>query len=420
MSLLAAFAVALAGCGGVSALSAHLGRPSSSRAHLGPERSARQAKQLLSRSIAALVRVRSFHLYGTWVYTDGRILSLHGDVSLPGRASFTASTSGWTLGLEVFGRSAYVRSSAAYWVAEGLPPSEVSSLADRWVKVPPGSPNLTGYRALTDPSMLGRCLLQAGERLRFNGRVLLNGVPTLSLGSSQQAHGGASLALYLSAAGAPLPVMMDQWGPGIPHAHADPACGNTHDASNGLRSSMVTFSRYNAPERIRAPQGWVTQNAIPKLLSARVPKSAMANSSQEAVQKHELLGNWWAKGLIVSTHNFRNERKGITVERIWHIGRSCTHGRCHLYMLRESNLGRTSAWLVWAHRSWIADFVQNSPCPDGSLSRLSSHWVLQVASNAINATERDRAGGGTCGSATGLIAWSAHRALRPPDSNGIT
>jgi hypothetical protein len=162
-------AVVLGGCGA--------GAPAS---RLG---SLRSPAHILAQTAAALDRVHSFHLQGTGMDAGGLPVTFSGDFSIPGRLALTISENGQTFALKLVGGDAYLRANAQYWVAAGSTANAVALLADRWVKVPVASaPGLAQFRALTEPSTLGRCAIESGlGTVTVGGNTVIDGVPAVVL-----------------------------------------------------------------------------------------------------------------------------------------------------------------------------------------------------------------------------------------------
>jgi hypothetical protein len=373
-------AVVLGGCGA--------GAPAS---RLG---SLRSPAHILAQTAAALDRVHSFHLQGTGMDAGGLPVTFSGDFSIPGRLALTISENGQTFALKLVGGDAYLRANAQYWVAAGSTANAVALLADRWVKVPVASaPGLAQFRALTEPSTLGRCAIESGlGTVTVGGNTVIDGVPAVVLIDHGDLPGTSPGRLYVATSGASLPLLVTQSGPERPGGAPDRACGQTQNRSSSGTSSSLIFSRYDLPLRITAPAQALDLSQLKAAAKATAPKPAPTNPlarAAESAQETEMMGSWLATGRVIESRN-SDESPGTIFDRAWRIARICVDAMCQPYITRNTNQGLLSAQLVWAGGQWAADFVSTIPRGNGEMTTDYSDWTIKVRPAGIDAVERRR------------------------------
>ena len=370
---------------------------------------------VFSRAVAALDRVHSFRLDATWFYDDVVPRTLRAEFALPGRFRLSIKSGGKDANLVVIGATAYIRGNVPYWAEAVSAPNAVHVLSAHWVKVPASDvPNLGAYQALAQPQTVGRCVLGSTPgtvtgpyRADIDGQTKL----ALDLQVDGARSGVPGLDILLSATGPPLPLSISNIGP-TELSGADPACGQLQSQPNPVRDTMLSFSRYDAPIRITAPNGWISDAGVADAIRASAPKSAPTGISERVVQEHEMLGTWVATGTIIKSHNFADERPGVRFQRLWRISDSCDRGSCRPDITRTTSAGPVTTWLVWTGDHWTATFVMTIPCTDHTVTTQHANWTIRVRPGAIAAVEHDRTD--SCGPSTSVAQWIAHPALARP------
>jgi hypothetical protein len=376
--------------------------------------------QLIFGAQRALGRVHSFHLQGTSKELDGVAESVSADIGLPGRIQLTLRRRSEVFELRIIGAAAYLRGNHAYWSAVGhrLSTSAIAVLADRWIRVSPGTPGVGVFTAWTNPATLGECTIGAQlGTVTVAGRTTIRGKPAVALLDHGDLPGSAPGTLYVAAKGPPLPLRITQTAPGRRGGVVDPACqvpkgGESNDSPTATRTSTDVFSRYNEVVRIEPPVGVLD----PGHLASRIAASAPTPHASRRTLEARMVGTWLASGRVVEARNWADEHPGQTIDRAWQIRRQCSSGGCQLYLTRQTAQTPLTTELVWAGGRWTASFRQIVPCTGqgGLTSVQSSRWTIGLLPAGIVAVEQGHADG-SCLPASNVIQWSASKA---PNAQG--
>jgi hypothetical protein len=224
----------------------------------------KSAAQVLAASVRALSRVHTFQFAAHGVATDGTPITMTGAFVIangPDRAfSLSVSEGDAAATIRLLNGVLYVTANAPFWQEEKMPAKEVPLVADRWISMPVASdPGAGQYGDMTDPATVGKCAIGIGGGVAASmaGTTIIHGAPAAVLSFA----GAGTMKLYVSAKGAPLPLLEVETGAA---ANASgPGCGSpqTGSGSNGFskptKSATVVFGDYNVPFRILPPSGQV-------------------------------------------------------------------------------------------------------------------------------------------------------------------
>jgi hypothetical protein len=156
---------------------------------------------------------------------------------------------------------AYIVANAQFWTSSRMPASEAQQVAGHWLRVP--AARLTGFASLRDwlnPVTVGRCLLGTdGVVATSGGRSHVDGESAVVLNAGGPGTGGP-VKVYVSAHGAPLPLVVTQTGPQSTTTPPDHACGDTVNSSQGAfgATKSMTFGHWDQATTIAPPPGHFT------------------------------------------------------------------------------------------------------------------------------------------------------------------
>jgi hypothetical protein len=272
-------ALGVAGCGTVSAgppippppaADAPPDAPSAVPAALTSGRSRVAGKsplQIMRASAQALDGVHSFQIDAHGVDTDGRKVALTGVFVVstgPDKAlSLTVADGSSQANFRVVAGYAYIAGNAQFWTSSRMSAQEAQQLAGHWLRVP--TARLPGFASLRDwlnPAKVGRCILGTdGVVATSGGRAQVNGGPAVVLKAGGPETGGP-VTIYVSARGAPLPLLVTQTGAQSTTTMPDHACGDTVNSSQGAfgatKRMTMTFGHWNQASTIAPPPGQFT------------------------------------------------------------------------------------------------------------------------------------------------------------------
>jgi hypothetical protein len=231
--------------------------------------------QIMRASVQALDRVHSFEIDASGVDTNGRRLSLSGVFivsSGPDKGlSLIMADGPAAASFRVVGGYEYIVANTQFWTDSHLTAQAARRVAGRWLRVP--AARLPGFASLRDelnPASAGRCILGTdGVIPTLGGRAQVNGEQVVVLKDDGQ-HNGAPGKVYVSASGAPLPVLLTQTGPQSTTAPPDRACGDTTNSPQGngffgtTNTMTMRFGQYDQVTSITPPPGQFTSLGGPQ------------------------------------------------------------------------------------------------------------------------------------------------------------
>jgi hypothetical protein len=242
--------LALVGCGGASGPTGSTGSSAASRSTAA----SKSAQAILAEVAAEMKKVRSYHVDGVDVSTDGRTRVV-GDVSASGAVKFRLQAGGQTAEFVSVRRRTYLKADRAFWLAQvGPSGAKVAKLlADRWVKVPAAEAAvLTKALEQVMPETVAYCATHGTGTLTIAGRRRFAGKDVVVIADKGDVPGGAPGELYVAATGRRLPLRQRQTGPSTPGKSTEPRC---HEPSSTTTSADGRFSRFDKPVRIAEPRG---------------------------------------------------------------------------------------------------------------------------------------------------------------------
>jgi hypothetical protein len=190
--------------------------------------------QVIRASADALDGVHSFEIDAHGVDTNGRKIALSGVFVVstgPDKALSMAVADGASVAsFRVVAGYAYIIGNAQFWASSRMTSQEAQQVAGRWLRVPVARvPGFASLRDWLNPATVGRCLLGTdGVVATSGGRARINGEPAVVL----QATGPRGpVKVYVSASGAPLPLLVRQTAPQSATTPPDHACGDTVNSS---------------------------------------------------------------------------------------------------------------------------------------------------------------------------------------------
>jgi hypothetical protein len=211
-------------------------------------------KQILADVQRDLSKVKSFHFVAN-VKEKGSTTRMAGDIFASGSASITISERRGSVRMIQLPRQLYMNATADYWKAVGGKDGKMlaKALAGRWVKVPASAgADLKPLVAKFSPKYLASCIAVDGGTIVNNGIKTVAGQEAIELEYKGEQPGTSPGLLYITAEGPVLPVRTRQTGPRKPGGKINKRCDGD-DA--GSTSGEVTFSRFDAVARIKAPRG---------------------------------------------------------------------------------------------------------------------------------------------------------------------
>jgi len=245
-----ALAVVATGCGGGGKKSTTI---TSATAAKTPE-------QLLLGVKAALERVHSYRLRGTQTDKDGPS-RITGDVELPGKAQLTLNQGPRVVDVILIGPDTYFKANSAFWRHLGQAKA-ARLLGNRWVKAPTANAGFSELSTLTDPQLIGRCLVGGAHgTLRFAGRGTANGQAAVVIADRGDVPGDAPGKLWVAATGPPLPLRAVQTGPERPGGKPDKTCHETSSSSTTTASNIL-IGDYDQPVSISPPPSALDLSAL--------------------------------------------------------------------------------------------------------------------------------------------------------------
>ncbi len=264
-----ALALAAGGCGGGGHRAAST---SSSATGLAAE----PAAQILAAAETAIDHVHSFHLQASSTFASGAV-TVTGDFALPGKAAVVERLAAGPIDLRLIGDTLYFRSPRSYYAAEGVKGATLTALAGHWVSATPSQlPTIGNLIALTNPAILGRCLL--GQRLgtlSVDGETTLDGRRAVVLVDAGDLPGSAPGRLYVAASGPPLPLETTSTGAFRSGGKTDAACGVASTTPTTTGGTDV-ISRFNEAITISAPAGAVSIGSLSQPSHATTGIAAVA------------------------------------------------------------------------------------------------------------------------------------------------
>jgi len=246
------------------------GVPSGAQAALTSGRSqiaGESPMQIMRASADALDGVHSFEIDAHGVDANGRKVALTGVFVVsagPDKALSLALADGSSAAnFRVVAGYAYIVANAQFWTSSRMSASEAQQVAGHWLRVP--AARLPGFASLRDwlnPATAGRCILGTdGVVATSGGRAQVNGEPAVVLKAGGPGTGGP-VKVYVSARGAPLPLLVTQTGPQSRTTPPDHACGDTVNSSRGAfgatKSMTMTFGHWDQASTIAPPPGQFT------------------------------------------------------------------------------------------------------------------------------------------------------------------
>jgi pimeloyl-ACP methyl ester carboxylesterase len=264
-----ALALAVGGCGGA-------GHPASSTSTSAAGLAGEPAAQILAAAETAIDHVRSFHLQGSSPLASGAV-TVAADIVLPGKAAVVERLPVGPIDLRLIGATLYFRSPRSYYAAEGVKGATLTALAGHWVSATPSQlPTIGSLLALTNPAILGRCLLgQHLGTLSVGGETTLAGRRAVVLVDAGDLPGSAPGRLYVAASGPPLPLETTTTGPFRSGGRTDAACDVASTTPTTTGGTDV-ISRINEAITISAPPGAVSLASLAQPTHAATGIAAVA------------------------------------------------------------------------------------------------------------------------------------------------
>jgi hypothetical protein len=211
-------------------------------------------KQILASVSAALGRVHSFHLAGTFTDKDGDS-TVDGDVVLPGQVRLNIKNGARSADVVVAGDSAYLRGNKAFYESLGGNSARVAALlAGKWIKTPVSEAGFDEFLVIADPALIGRCMI--GTHLGTLSKVgtdEVDGKPTVVIEDKGNVPGGSPGKAYIATKGDPLPLRVTQTGPETPGGTPDKQCKESRDTSDQSASDL-RLSDWNKDIEIEVPK----------------------------------------------------------------------------------------------------------------------------------------------------------------------
>jgi len=367
-----------------------------------------------------LDHVHSFHVQAAEGDLSGALVRESADIAIPNRLELSYISGSKRLSLRLVGAFAYVKGNARYWLSEAVPDNRVRALSGRWVKEPAAAIPAS-VRDLASPTMLGRCMLGlSNSKVAVVKKRNVTRGPIFAFDQTADPPSTTTALVAVSAKTPWLPFLAVQYGPDDP---PDWACGETAASAASVTMISSEFSRYKLPVHINAPVRALSLRAAHGLITTpglEPPGRAQAKQTPERTQAARMDGIWLATGTVTSSHHFLDTQVGTTVHRIWRIHTSCINAVCQATIYRTTDPGLLVAGLGWTHGHWTASFDNTSACAYGPADPVSDHMTLWLTGSGLSAVEQDRTGAECGPPATSVVAWTAHRPLRPPDSKATT
>jgi hypothetical protein len=217
----------------------------------GPEAD-RSAAQILADARVALGRVHSLRLKGDFEQKQGHTV-IEVSVVVPGTVDFGFTQGSLHGEFIAVGQQLFVKAPQAFWAASGAKQS--TAYADRWVSLPLGASQLGALLDVSDRDKLADCLVgEFGGALSKQGTATVNGRRTVVLVAKGGVPGTTPGRLYVAADGAPLPLRLEQTGPGMAGGtHTCRGGGLTTNTADTVRGT-VDFSAYDGSVSVSAPK----------------------------------------------------------------------------------------------------------------------------------------------------------------------
>ncbi len=168
----------------------------------------------------------------------------------PGELEIHETLRGSTFALISVGPYRYVKAARSIWSTyPNLPPAALNLVSKRWLQLPTGASGAIekGTRMPTNPIKLAQRWAADGPSLRYVGRAVINGAPTIELRNSGKAPGTAPGFVYVASTSPKLPVKTVITGP-------TKSGGPSVCSQSALITSRVeTLGRFNRPLAIKPP-----------------------------------------------------------------------------------------------------------------------------------------------------------------------
>ena len=234
---------ATAGCGDSGSSDSNGSKDSNNLESKSPQ-------QVLDASVAALSRVKSFHLEGK-EGSGAKLTTATADVGLPSKLRLALDQRGAKASIILVDGSLYVRANAAFWKQEHAGKA-AAALAGRWLKTPASTGDLKDLTQDLDPKILSHCLANEHGTLASGGKATVDGQEAIVLIDKGDRPGTGPGKLYVAATGDPLPLRAIATGRERPGGKKDPKCDEEGDTPTEPGDEFK-FSNYNEPLDISAP-----------------------------------------------------------------------------------------------------------------------------------------------------------------------
>lgn len=229
-----AVSVAPAGCGGSSAKHGE---------------AAKSPQQIATDVVAATRHLHSFRLAGT--FTDpGGTTRVTAAVAGPGRMSFSEQRASDSVQVIALGGVTYMKASRAYYAAQPkLTPAQVTTYANRWLKLSTASnPSFAADLARnTDLNIKLRCWAERRRGLSVAGTGIVGRRDAVVVASDGSVPGSAPGRVYVAATGPAWPLRSVVTGPRKPGGSGvcvEPTISRTSD---------IAITDFNQPVPLAAP-----------------------------------------------------------------------------------------------------------------------------------------------------------------------
>jgi len=199
-----------AGCAGSDSVISGSGKPSPEPADNGV--SQLSARQILSRSQAALKKASSVHLKGR-VVSDGESFDI--DLRMSDRAGGgTMTQGGQTLQLLRIGRTVYIKADADFWRTQTGNAAAAQLLQGKYLKGTTSDPSVASMAAFTDADKFVAQLLSPQRNVTKGAKKAIRGREAVALIEPGKDGG----TMYIATRGEPYPLRLTSNTPSEPGA----------------------------------------------------------------------------------------------------------------------------------------------------------------------------------------------------------